>query len=425
MALTDLFLGRPPVHTGTPEARRETPQQATREELVAFLEEAQRGARMHAGKRFAVTYLAQDRIGLLADVAGKLAQLDLNVEAASVSTLGPFAVLTFVLSSARSRPITEISSKLEGIGEPQHHRVFVVAVDSGAPTIPTSEYALWHVELKTVDRVGVLARTTKFIAEAGGVLVRFSTSVAKRPDTLECDISINFALPIGSQATTVIKQITDDLGKDVVEAPSLVSIASPREHITDLSQVSPGLEDALFVCIVGEAKVGLIASVATALAHVKANVLSSSMAILEGRTIAVFGIAGITEISRADLEGALEEPSRRFRLKFAILPSPESGVIVPRHTPYKFRLVASEQTGVVAAAARVFATNGVNIESVYARVAGRPISTCNLRMTLMLGDTDPQALESILKKTEVEFGWDFQELKAADEEFSEKGFEDW
>lgn len=417
MALKDLVSGRSPLMSEGPDAERVVPEGATPDDVVRFLEEARRDVRLYSGRRLAVTALAPDRIGLVADLAERLSFQGLNVEGASQTFIGPFTVLSFVVSSPTVQSAEIVREHLLSSAKPaaSSPAILVVALDPAVDTIPTSDYTSWVIKMDVEERVGVLNAIVKPIADVDGVLVRLASSVVEGDGGRRCTVDICFALPPDAEVGSVHRDISEALGPDVA-VPTPSPAGTPASVSPGVGSIPIETEARSVAVIVGDARPGLIESVTARLVTLDVSILGSTMAILEGRTVAVFAV-DVTEEKRVELEAALAEPADRFGLHIEWMQFPDGEVVVPPVPTHFFQMASPERPGQLAGAARTFASHGCNLAGVYSRVVGGTSPTsCNVGMLVSMPEGSAGAVEVALDRLSKSSGWYYFELLPYDPE---------
>ena len=118
---------------------------------------------------FAVTVIGRDRVGIVADVAGRLAALRANLTDSTMTLLrGHFAMTLICTAQARADQLREALGDLGG-----ELLVSVSEVGDDAPA--TTGGSSYVVSVYGADRLGIVAAVARAIAGAGGNITDLST----------------------------------------------------------------------------------------------------------------------------------------------------------------------------------------------------------------------------------------------------------
>lgn len=367
------------------------------EAYVRFLEEARLAARLQLGRRWAVSLVAADRVGLVADVAEVLRAAKMNIEAASHATIGGSSALSVIASTSEligEDELAEALCQVEGVSEP---RTTVDRLSDPSGPAPTADHTLWHLHVEAMDRQGVFHRLTSALAERGAWLVRFGTSRITNDGTVHCLIDINAALPPGIDLAELKAGAAAALTDDDVLQLKIEPISAPVEGLltrrTDPLAASP----MMFLSVMGKAQPGLVAAVAEDLDSAGFSIVGSTMAILEGRTLAIFALSG-AETNLAKVEELVARSAEQFDLHVAAFtptgPGGESTIGEIR----RFYCLTQERQGVLSRAARALANAEVNIECMAARVIGNNTSACVINMFVRCSPETAQTARALLQE---------------------------
>jgi glycine cleavage system transcriptional repressor len=165
---------------------------------------------------FAVTVIGRDRVGIVGDVAGRLAEQGANLTDSTMTLLrGHFAMTLICTAQASADRLREALGDLDGD--------LLVSVSEiggdGPPTIGGSSYV---VSVYGADRLGIVAAVARAIAGAGGNITDLSTRLTGTLYVLVAEVD----LPPG---------VADDLTKRLDElAASLEVEVSLRAAEADL-----------------------------------------------------------------------------------------------------------------------------------------------------------------------------------------------
>lgn len=117
-----------------------------------------------------MTVVGHDRPGIVARVAGNLSRLGMNLEDSSMTLLrGQFAMTLICAGEAERDMVREALSDLSGDGL----TVSVLDVTDEQPAGPAEGSVL--VTVHGSDRLGIVARLTAVVADAGGNITDLST----------------------------------------------------------------------------------------------------------------------------------------------------------------------------------------------------------------------------------------------------------
>lgn len=302
---------------GTPEALGYSDPDIDRDEYEQFLQKGWDAARFGPAPSSALTVIAQDRWGLVHDVANDLSELGRDVEAASQATLAGFTVLTLVERGQATVSDETIRKKLSHIAEPD--RLLRVGLQRPYGVVPDPTYERWNLHCGALDQAGILHRVTQVLADHGGILSRFVTLVT---DDERCTVDLTVAFPGGSNDFQQIRAELDAIYAGLPEgqvdyfAPELMGGASSGLW---LKANRAKFDNACFLSVVAEAKKGLVASLTSAMAEAGFNVTGSSMAVLSGYTMGIFAVA---PDNPAYLEDSIRSVKRRLAIETKVCKAP-------------------------------------------------------------------------------------------------------
>jgi glycine cleavage system transcriptional repressor len=119
---------------------------------------------------FAVTVIGRDRVGIVADVAGRLAALGANLTDSSMTLLrGHFAMTLVCTAQASADRLREVLGDLGGGG------LLVNVSEVGGDETSTKSGSSYVVSVYGADRLGIVAAVARAIAAAGGNITDLST----------------------------------------------------------------------------------------------------------------------------------------------------------------------------------------------------------------------------------------------------------
>lgn len=121
----------------------------------------------------AITVLGHDRPGIIARTAEQLAGLQMNLEDSSMTLLRGHFAMTLICSGTASAG--EVEARLAGMVD-ESLSVSVREVDPEADNAPVGESYL--ITVHGADQLGIVARLTGVLAEAGGNITDLSTRLS-------------------------------------------------------------------------------------------------------------------------------------------------------------------------------------------------------------------------------------------------------
>ena len=121
----------------------------------------------------AITVLGHDRPGIIARTADQLAGLQMNLEDSSMTLLRGHFAMTLICTG--STTAAEVEAKLAAIID-DSLSVSVREIDPEADQAPVGESYL--ITVHGADQLGIVARLTGVLAEAGGNITDLSTRLS-------------------------------------------------------------------------------------------------------------------------------------------------------------------------------------------------------------------------------------------------------
>ena len=147
---------------------------------------------------FAVTVIGRDRVGIVADVAGRLAALGANLTDSTMSLLrGHFAMTLICTARATADQLREALGDLGG-------ELLVSVSEVGGDGPAATGGSSYVVSVYGADRLGIVAAVARAIAGAGGNITDLSTRLTGTLYVLVAEVD----LPQG---------VADDLSKRLDE----------------------------------------------------------------------------------------------------------------------------------------------------------------------------------------------------------------
>jgi glycine cleavage system transcriptional repressor len=164
---------------------------------------------------FAVTIIGRDRVGIVADVAGRLAALGVNLTDSTMSILrGHFAMTLICEAQATADQLREALAGLDDL---------IVSVEEVAPEPPVSAGGSSYVlSVHGADRIGIVAAVARVVADAGGNITDLSTRLSGTLYILVAEVDFP-----GSRADELGTHLTDlamELGVEINLRPAEVDL---------------------------------------------------------------------------------------------------------------------------------------------------------------------------------------------------------
>jgi glycine cleavage system transcriptional repressor len=168
---------------------------------------------------FAVTVIGRDRVGIVADVAGRLAALGANLTDSTMTLLrGHFAMTLICTAQATA---DQLRAALAPLGE-AGGGLLVSVSQVGADGPAGADGSSYVLSVHGADRLGIVAAVARAVADAGGNITDLSTRLVGTLYVLIAEVD----LPPG---------IADELSKRLTElAASLDVEVSLRPAEADL-----------------------------------------------------------------------------------------------------------------------------------------------------------------------------------------------
>jgi len=158
---------------------------------------------------FAVTVIGRDRVGIVADVAGRLAALGANLTDSTMTLLrGHFAMTLICTAQASADQLREALGDLSG-------DLLVSVSEVGGDGPATMGGSSYVVSVYGADRLGIVAAIARAIAAAGGNITDLSTRLTGTLYVLVAEVD----LPAGA-ADDLSKRL-DELGASLEVEVSL------------------------------------------------------------------------------------------------------------------------------------------------------------------------------------------------------------
>jgi len=132
----------------------------------------------------AVTVLGPDRPGLIADVAGSLAECGLSVRDSTMTLLGGYVAMLLLVSG--DLPATELDGLLSAPGA----LVTAAAVEAGPAPGPRHSGLGYLLTVHGSDSLGILAAVSAVLAAVGGHVTAMSTRLSGRLFVLIAEVEL-------------------------------------------------------------------------------------------------------------------------------------------------------------------------------------------------------------------------------------------
>jgi glycine cleavage system transcriptional repressor len=160
-------------------------------------------------EELAITVLGRDRPGIVADVAGVLADLGANLTDSTMTRLRGHFAMTLVCTGPDA---ADVEAALNPLAVRSRLLATVRAVGPEASTEPSGEPYVLSVH--GADRLGIVAAVTRVVADAGGNITDLTTRLAGPLYVLVAEVE----LPPGTAEPTErrLNEVASGLGVDVV-----------------------------------------------------------------------------------------------------------------------------------------------------------------------------------------------------------------
>ncbi|GIF77907.1 glycine cleavage system protein R [Asanoa siamensis] len=160
-------------------------------------------------EELAITVIGQDRPGIVADVAGVLAELGANLTDSTMTRLRGHFAMTLVCTGPAA---ADVEAALDPLAARSRLLATVRSVGTEESAAPTGEPYVLSVH--GADRLGIVAAVTRVVADAGGNITDLTTRLAGPLYVLVAEVE----LPPGSAGATEsrLNEAAAGLGVDVV-----------------------------------------------------------------------------------------------------------------------------------------------------------------------------------------------------------------
>ena len=121
-----------------------------------------------------ISIICADRKGLVADIAGHLFDMEINLGDTTFAVLGEVAEFTCIVDVPDRLSLKQIERDLGSIPDLENARVLVTSFDLG-PVHGRSGHITHRIELAGLDRPGVIARLSEMFGQFGANIVRMNS----------------------------------------------------------------------------------------------------------------------------------------------------------------------------------------------------------------------------------------------------------
>ena len=175
-------------------------------------------------RQFVLTAIGKDRPGIVADLAEMVYELGCNLETSSMINLGSeFA--TMVLLSGQGDDLGQrLHMACKHLEYETGMAVFIKPVEAGAAPASSPGARPYRVRTMGEDKAGIVARTARAIADAGGNILELTSHLkpAASSGTPLYEMELRFDLPRSADAEALrrrLQAIEESLHIDITLAP--------------------------------------------------------------------------------------------------------------------------------------------------------------------------------------------------------------
>ncbi|MFQ5876279.1 MAG: glycine cleavage system protein R [Acidobacteriota bacterium] len=175
-------------------------------------------------QRFILTAIGRDRPGIVADLAEMIFDLGCNLEDSSMMSLAS-EFSTIVLVSGRGEDLqARLRMACKHLEYEKGMTIFIRPVEAGAPSASPPGGRSFHLRTMGEDKAGIVARTARAIASAGGNIHELISHVrpAASTGTPLHEMEIRFTLPGTADADALrrtLSAIEESLRIDITLQP--------------------------------------------------------------------------------------------------------------------------------------------------------------------------------------------------------------
>jgi len=175
-------------------------------------------------KHFILTAAGRDRPGIVADLAEMVFNLDCNLQDSSMMNLGSeFA--TMVMISGQGDDLGDrLRMACKHLEYEKGMTIFIKPVEAGAMPASPPDSVAYRIRTMGEDKAGIVARTARAVAEAGGNILQLATRLrpAASSGTLLYEMEMQFDLPVRGDVEALrqrLEAIEESLNIDITLAP--------------------------------------------------------------------------------------------------------------------------------------------------------------------------------------------------------------
>jgi predicted amino acid-binding ACT domain protein len=369
-----------------------------------------------------LTVTAQDRPGVVAEIAGRMRDLSCSIVVASTEVVVG-QVIIMIIACPRGGLVTAeaIEAAFDGLAHVRPQAIHPVPIPARKPRWPQPDSAFHRLRFTVAERAGAFCAITQPIADRDVPLFAFSTWVG---DDRWCH---------GDVVMAVSPEIApDSLGQDLYKAIKHLGAYKNMSwrHLSALplppKRYSVAPERGIAFSIVGFARPGFVRCALDELAAQGVSVVGSAMAILDaftGLLLVVDGKDRDPEGLRAALAQALdefdasmEEPFQSQVRSWWIDPVAEPRW--PENVTHTVRCEAVETPGILAEVAGFLSSHEINIVRTRAGIDVEPEedvkSNCVIDLAVALSsDMQQEFVQAALDGMKASQGWHRAEIQKA------------
>jgi len=176
-------------------------------------------------RHFILTAIGKDRPGIVADLAEMVFDLGCNLETSSMINLGSEFATMILFSGQGDDLLQRLHMTCKHLEYEQGMTIFIKPIEEGAG--PASPAAGRPYRLKTMgeDKAGIVARTARAIADAGGNIIELTSHLrpAASTGTPLYEMEMRFDLPRAADLEGLrrkLQGIEESLHVDITLAPA-------------------------------------------------------------------------------------------------------------------------------------------------------------------------------------------------------------
>ncbi len=125
-------------------------------------------------KNALISVIGPDRQGMIADVAGRLFDLEVNLGDTTFAVLGEMAEFTCLADVPEQHKLSDIERELKAMPGMKESKISVTGFELG-PVHAESGHITHRVELSGEDRPGLIARMSEVFGQFGANIVRMNS----------------------------------------------------------------------------------------------------------------------------------------------------------------------------------------------------------------------------------------------------------